>query len=232
LIAPRFSNLLTAGCCTQSGPLRGRGENQMRRTQKRLHTRTSFSFGESELTYRFEHRGSIQERVVDYFELVRSRRHTALRDWSRFQLGSLLAIAGGIAVVAQARLAGFDALTMAWLLPGGLYLSLFLFRQSHFLVLEAAGEPLWIIDDASRQSIVAECDRRRRERLSDIYGQLNLANEGYLEIRKIEWLVTESVLTREQADDQIRMVNGVAIARAEARQASQAVAFEPEAIAV
>jgi hypothetical protein len=78
-------------------------------------------------------------------------------------------------------------------------------------------------------------DRRRRDRIADIYGHLNLANEAYLEIRKIEWLVTESVLTRDEADEQIRIVNGVAIARteaaAEAKDAGARGLFEKEAIA-
>lgn len=206
-------------------------------TQKRLHTRTSFSFGDTELTYAFEHFGSIQERVVDYFELARStaRSHTNLRDWSRFQLGGLLTIAGCFAIITQTRLAGFETAAMLWLAPGSLYLALFMFRRGHFLVMQGAGEPLWIIDDASRHAIVAELDLRRRERLRDIYGQLNLANEAYLEIRKIEWLVEESVFTRDQADDQIRLVQGVTIARAEAAEESRqsaGVLFEREAIAV
>jgi hypothetical protein len=209
----------------------------MRQSQKRLHTRTTFLFGETELTYAFEHLGSIQERVVDYFQLApsTSRTHTSLRHWSRFQLGALLTIAGSIAIVAQIRLAGFDPLAMLWLAPGSVYLALFMLRRGHFLVMQGAGEPLWIIDDASRHAIVAELDRRRRERLLDLYGQLNLANEAYLEIRKIEWLVEESVLTRDQADDQIRIVKGVAIARAEASEAARQPAsgmFEREAIAV
>jgi hypothetical protein len=210
----------------------------MRQTQKRLHTRTMFKYGETELTYAFEHVGSIQERVVDYLEVSRStsRCHTAVRDWSRLQLGALLIIAGILAIVAQTRLVGFDPLAMLWLMPGCIYLALFTFRQGHFLVLQGAGEPLWVIDDASRHSIVAELDRRRRERLHDIYGQLNLANEAYLEIRKIQWLVEESILTRDQADDQIRIVNGVAIARAEASDLSRAAGagglFERESIAV
>jgi hypothetical protein len=209
----------------------------MRQTQKRLHTRTSFSFGETELIYAFEHLGSIQERVVDYFELSpsTSRSHTSLRDWSRLQLGALLTIGGILAIVAQARLAGFNPLAMLWLAPGCVYLALFMLQRGHFLVLQGAGEPLWIIDDASRHSIVAELDRRRRERLFELYGKINLANEAYLEIRKIEWLVEESILTRDQADDQIRIVNGVAIARADASEEARQPAgglFEREAIAV
>lgn len=207
----------------------------MKLTQKRLFTRVSFDFGETDLTYTFDERGATRQLVMDYFELKRSRRHTAQRDWSRFQLGSLLAISGAIAILAQARLVGLNPLAMLWLVPGVAYLGLFLLRQSHFLVVQCGDNPLWIIDDKSRHDIVAELDRRRRERLIDLYGQVNVANEPYLEIRKIEWLVEEAVLTREQADDQIRLVNGLAIARAEAKEEAQQAGgfgmFEREAIA-
>jgi len=208
----------------------------MRLVQKRLSTLTAFSFGDTELTYSFAQRGLVQESVVDYLQLSRSRHHTATRDWSRFQLGALLTIAGCIAIFAHARLAGFNPLSMLCLLPGIAYLCLFMSRQGHFLVARGGGEQLWIIDDASRHAIVAELDRRRRERLHEIYGQLNLANEVYLEIRKIEWLVEESVLTRDQADDQIRIVNRAGIARAEAgNEVLEAGAngfFDREAVAV
>jgi hypothetical protein len=109
-------------------------------------------------------------------------------------------------------------------------------RRGHFLIAQGGGEQLWIIDDASRHAIIAELDRRRRQRLLDIYGQPNLVNEPYLEIRKIVWLVEEYVLTRDQADDQVRIVNGVGIERTEAADGSRGSGtsglFDLEAVAV
>lgn len=207
----------------------------MRRMQKRLSTRTSFAFGETELTYTFAQGTLVKETSFDYLHLPRSRRHIALSDWSRFQLGLLLLIAGAIAIAVEARLSGFHPLELLWLAPGCLLLALFATRQAHFLIIEGGGEALWIIDDKACHEIVAEMDRRRRDRIADIYGHLNLANEAYLEIRKIEWLVTEAVLTRDEADEQIRIVNGVAIARAEAAAEGKDKGlrglFEKEAIA-
>jgi len=203
--------------------------------QKRLSTRTSFAFGETELTYTFAQGTLVKETSFDYLHLPRSRRHIALSDWSRFQLGLLLLIAGAIAIAVEARLSGFHPLELLWLAPGCLLLALFATRQAHFLIIEGGGEALWIIDDKACHEIVAEMDRRRRDRIADIYGHLNLANEAYLEIRKIEWLVTEAVLTRDEADEQIRIVNGVAIARpeaaAEGKDKGQRGLFEKEAIA-
>ena len=43
--------------------------------------------------------------------------------------------------------------------------------------------------------------------VAELYGPLNLANDPQLEIRKIEWLVAQSILTREQADQQIAQVH-------------------------
>lgn len=237
LIAVRISNLLMAGgCCDWSGEEIAGGKIQMRLTQKRLQTRTAFTFGETELTYSFEDRESRQEYVVDYFQLSRTRRHAARRDWSRLQFALVLAAAGATTILTQTLAIGFQPLALLWLSPSALYLALFLFRQTHFLVVQSPEHQLLVIDDRSRQAIVAELDRRRRERIADIYGNINLANEAYLEIRKIEWLVEEAVLTRDQADDQIRTVNGVAIARSAAaqdvRDSGRRTMFEREAIAV
>ncbi len=208
----------------------------MKYEQKRVLARTSFAFGETELRYTFRYGAAAEESSFDYFEVSKGRKHTAVRDWSRFQLGMLLALSGAVAIAAQARLIGFDALSLLWLTPGAVLLALFSFAQTHFVVLQAAGNPVWIIDDKSAHSIVAEIDRRRRDRLADLYGALNLANEPYLEVRKIEWLVAESVFTRDEANNQIARVNAAVAAKAmvieEAAEADSFGMFAREAIAI
>lgn len=206
--------------------------------QKRTGTTASFVFGETQLTYVFRYGASVHEHVVDYFEILRGRKHTAQRDWSRLQLGILLTILGAIALVAQARLTGLSGWSSLWFAPGALYLALFAFFQGHFVTYQAAGNPFWIIDNKRARDIVVEIDRRRRDRLAEIYGPLNLMNDPATEIRKIEWLVGESVLTRDQADDQIARVTAAAAARAAAladtaaEQAGTHDMFRREAIAV
>lgn len=174
--------------------------------------------------------------TFDYFEVARGRKHTAIRDWSRFQLGALLTLMGAIAIAAHSRILGFEAYMLACMIPGMVLLALFAFTRTHFVVMQAGGRPVWIIDDSSGQTIVAEIDRRRRDRLAALYGALNLANEPYLEIRKIEWLVAESVLTRDEADFQIARVTAAAASKVaaadEAAEAEFHGLFAREAIAV
>lgn len=208
----------------------------MKYEQKRVLSRTEFTFGETELRYCYRYGSSSEETTCDYFEVDRSRKHTSVRDWSRFQLGALLVLAGIIAIAAHSRLMGFEAYSLLYLVPGLSLLGVFAFSRTHFVVLQASGKPLWVIDDKSAQTIIAEIDRRRRDRLADLYGALNLANEPYLEIRKIEWLVTESVLTRDEADFQVARVNAAAASKVaavdEAAEAELHSLFAHEAIAV
>ena len=205
-------------------------------TQKRVSARTAFTFGDTQLSYSMRFGATVYEIVADYFQIERNRRHTSRRDWSRFRSGALLSIAGVAAMVAQSMLLGASLWIALWLVPGLTMISLFAFVRGHYLELMADGEAFWIIDNKSTRQIVAELDRRRRDQLAALYGPLNLANEPYLEIRKIEWLVEESVFTREEADLQIGKINALAAAKLEARVAELAIPasglFAREALAI
>lgn len=208
----------------------------MKYHQKRVSARATFAFGDTELMYSFRYGASVHERVIDYFELATGRRHTSQRDWSRFNLGLLLCALGLAALGAQASLMTPSLWSALWLTPGLAMLMLFAFSQGHFIVVQAGGAPVWIIDDKASRQVIAEMDRRRHDRIADLYGTLNLANEPYLEIRKIEWLVLESVLTRDEADRQIAIVEAVAAEKAKDRVESAAGArpafFAREALAI
>lgn len=205
-------------------------------TQKRVSARTAFAFGDTQLSYSMRFGASVHEIVADYFEISRSRRHTSRRDWSRLRSGALFSVAGLAAMTAQAILLGVNPWMALWLVPGLMLIAAFTFFRGHYVELSAAGEPVWIIDNKSTRTIVAEIDRRRRDQLAALYGPLNLANEPYLEIRKINWLVEEAVFTREEADLQIDRIHAFAAAKAEARSeqlsAAGADAFAREALAI
>lgn len=205
-------------------------------TQKRVSARTAFAFGDTQLSYSMRFGESVHEIVADYFQIDRSRRHTSRRDWSRFRSGALLSVAGLVVLIAQFAVFGPVLWGVMWLLPGAAMIALFLFVRGHYLELSAGGDPVWVIDTKSTRTIVAEIDRRRRDQLAELYGPLNLANEPYLEIRKIEWLVEESVFTREEADLQIGKINALAAAKLEARVAELAIPasglFAREALAI
>lgn len=205
-------------------------------TQKRVSVRTQFAFGDTQLSYSMRFGASVHEIVADYFQIARSRRHTSRRDWARFRSGALLSTAGLAAITAQAVILGANPWMALWLVPGLMLIAAFTFFRGHYLELSAAGEPVWIIDNKSTRSIVAEIDRRRRDQLAALYGPLNLANEPYLEIRKINWLVEEAVFTREEADLQIDRIHAFAAAKVEVQAEQLSAAgtgvFAREALAI
>jgi hypothetical protein len=206
----------------------------MKLTQKRVSARTAFTFGDDQLSYSMRFGSSVHAFVVDYFRVDRARRHTARHDWARFRSGVLFSLVGAAAMFAQSALTGPSQWLALWLVPGLILMSLFTFVRGHYVELRADGEALWVIDNGSTASIIAEIDRRRRDQLAEYYGPLNLANEPYLEIRKIEWLVEESVFTREEADLQIGRIHALAEAKADAVAQSHAApgVFAREALAI
>lgn len=204
-------------------------------TQKRVSVRTQFAFGDTQLSYSMRFGASVHEIVADYFQIQRSRRHTARRDWVRLRSGTVFTLAGLTAMTAQLVILGASLWMALWLVPGLALIGAFTFVRGHYLELNADGDAFWIIDNKSTRKIVAEIDRRRRDQLAELYGPLNLANEPYLEVRKINWLVEEAVFTREEADLQIDRIHAFAAAKVEAAEqvsAADTGMFAREALAI
>ncbi len=211
----------------------------MQRQQKRSRAEATFAFGETELSYAFRYGASVHKTVADYFEIAPARKFIAQHDWSAFRFGALVSLLGLTAMAAQTFLSATPALAepplpVLWLAPGLVLLALFAFRPDHFRVFQASGSPVWIIEDSKSHDIIAEIELRRRNRLAEIYGPLNLCNEPHLEIGKIEWLFLESVLTREDADTQIAQVRAAIAEKAAAAEMPTAMPqmFAREAISL
>jgi hypothetical protein len=159
----------------------------------------------------------------------------ARHDWSRFRFGLLLSLVGVAAMASQTYVDGAHAAAWFWLAPAALAFAGFVFSRNHFRVFQASGSPVWIIEGDDSIEIIAEIQRRRRNRIKEVYGPLNLSNEPELEINKIEWLVLEAVFTREQADKQIALLQAAIAEKAAvaAEATTGATAWFPrEAIAV
>lgn len=178
----------------------------MRKQQTRANVEATFAFGETELNYSLRYGSSVREVVTDYFEIIPQRKFVARRDWSKLWFGALLTLVAVAAVAAQTYVEGAQMFTALWFAPALVVLTGFVFVRDHFRVFQASGEPILILEGSDASGIIAEIQLRRRDRIAQVYGQINYANEPELEINKIEWLVLESVFTREEADKQIAMV--------------------------
>lgn len=179
----------------------------MKKQQTRTSIEATFEFGETDLVYSLRCGSSVTEVITDYFEIIPQRKFVARRDWSQFWFATLLTLVGGAAVAGQTYIDGATPLTALWFAPALIVLAGFIFVRNHFRVFQASGEPIWIIEGSDASDIISEIELRRRDRIAQVYGPINLANEPELEINKIEWLVLEAVFTREEADKQIALVH-------------------------
>lgn len=206
----------------------------MKKQQTRANVEATFEFGETELIYSLRYGASVCKVVTDYFEIIPQRKFVARRDWSQFWFGALLTLIAAAAVAAQTYVQGAQPLSALWFAPSVAVLVGFLFVRNHFRVFQASGEPIWIAEGSDAGGIIAEIELRRRDRIAQVYGPINYANEPELEINKIEWLVLESVFTRDQADKQIAMVKAHVDEKAAAAEQRDAVLqiFPRETIAI
>lgn len=192
----------------------------MKKIQNGSRAKATFVFGETGLTYAFQYGASVCETDADYFEIKPARKFTSRRDWTQLYYGMAMGAAGIAAIAGHAYLFGATPLLALWLVPSAFLLTLFLIRPDHFRTLPTNTNPLWILEDRQATDIIAEIDLRRRDRLAEIYGETNLANATHLEINKIEWLVTEAVFTRDQADREIARIHAHLAEKAAAENAA------------
>lgn len=206
----------------------------MKKQQKRTNIETTFEFGETDLVYTFRYRSSVCEVVTDYFEIVPQRKFVARRDWSQFGFGALLTSIASAAVAAETYVHGVQPLSALWFAPALMVMVSFLFVRNHIRVFQASGQPIWIIEGSDSGAIIAEIELRRRDRIAQVYGAINYANEPELEFNKIEWLVLESVFTRDQANDQIAALKAHIAVKAAAVQSHDEIMqnFTREALAI
>lgn len=171
--------------------------------QKRMATTTEFSFDERSLHYVVEDNSGRIEFEIDYAEIPFKRRQVFQRNnWLRnvgliwcvigaFELG--LALAGGGALSGK----GF------WILIGIGCLAVYRATWTAYTVFDTREGSIWVIRNAQHDEIVGLIESRRRERILTAFGRLDLDNDPEREVQKIEWLVREKVLARDEADRQI-----------------------------
>lgn len=183
----------------------------MNRTQqKRFATTASFQFDDACLEYGVADNSGERQVVIDYAKLpLKSRRVFEKNIWLR-NVGlvwcALGALALGAALISGEGLRGSGF----WLILGFGCLAVFKATQTRYTVFDTEEGSIWIVEDAQHGEIVAELMKRRRDRLVNLYGALNLANGPEQEVQKVEWLVQQQALSREEADTKIREIRAQA----------------------
>ena len=183
----------------------------MKFEQRRLSTRTSFEFGDTELTYSVRDRSGERDFVKDYAEIPLGKRRVFDRnEWLR-NVGLLWCLIGIANIGLGLYSNQFSLWSGFWLVIGSGCLAFYAFSKKSFTVIDVDGGPVFILEDKQFPTILAEIETRRKTRLYNLYGALNLENDPDNERGKIEWLVRQKVLSREEADLQLAQLRtGVA----------------------
>lgn len=178
----------------------------MKFAQKRLGTNISFDFADTELTHAIRDKTGERDAVIDYAEITLGKRRVfETKEWYR-NVGVLWCIIGLASIGFDLYNGSLGVLSGFWLVIGGGCLIYYFATKTSYTVIETQNGALWIMEDKQHPQIVAEIEKRRKARLLDLYGALNLDNDADQELAKIEWLVKQKVLTRAEADLQAAQI--------------------------
>lgn len=175
-------------------------------TQKRLGTNISFEFADTELTHAIRDKSGERDSTTDYAEIgLNKRRVFETKEWYR-NVGILWCIIGVASVAFDLYNGNLGVLSGFWLVIGSGCLIYYFVTKTSYTVIDTEQGSLWVIEDKQQPQIVSEIEKRRKARLHDLYGALNLENDADRELARIEWLVKQKVLTRQEADLQIAQI--------------------------
>lgn len=174
--------------------------------QKRLGTNISFDFAETEVTHAIRDKSGERDAVIDYADIgLGKRRVFDNKDWYR-NVGVLWCIIGVASIGFDLYNGSLGVLSGFWLVIGTGCLIYYFATKTSYTVIETQNASLWVMEDRQHPSIVAEIENRRKARLYNLYGALNLDNDADQELAKIEWLVKQKVITRAEADLQAAQI--------------------------
>lgn len=174
--------------------------------QKRLGTNISFDFAATELTHTIHDKSGERDFTTDYAEIgLGKRRVFENKEWFR-NVGALWCIIGVASIGIDIYNGTLGLWSGFWLVIGAGCLIYYFASKTAYTVIETQNGSLWVIEDKQQSQIVSEIEKRRKDRLYDLYGALNLDNDADQELAKIEWLVKQKVLTRAEADLQVAQI--------------------------
>lgn len=81
-------------------------------------------------------------------------------------------------------------------------------RKQHIAMIEIQTKrgKVQIIKDGQERKILEEIENHRKNRIIDLYGEIDFSNDPDAEIRKFEWLRDSDYITAEQAENAIKEI--------------------------
>lgn len=163
--------------------------------QKKFGNEHTFDFGENEVNFAFKDRSGSGDVDIDYGAIPeKTSTQIERNEWLR-NVGLLWLLIGGFqvtfALLNDRPLSG----TGFWVLVGSICLAAYKWRQVRYTVFNTDQGSLFIIDDARHDQIVEELVSRKRERLLQLYGEIDPSNDAARETEKFRWLHKRGVIS-------------------------------------
>jgi hypothetical protein len=190
----------------------------MKITQRRFTNRTEFDFGDESFEYKVKESNGSRSFTVDYLEFTRGSGTLEERNpWWR-NAGLLWVVIGIVQMVMTYSQRGVFRPSF-WFLLGLACLGVYKLSSAAYSVHDTSEGKLYVLRGREHDRILEELDARRKKRLRDLHGDVNLSNGPEREVAKFKWLADQGAITKDERDQKIAEV--VALFRSDSAESGQ-----------
>ncbi|HXI87299.1 MAG TPA: hypothetical protein VNH64_07560 [Parvularculaceae bacterium] len=177
--------------------------------QKKGGVRTSFNFLKDKLEYAAHDGNTSVEFSVGYGDILLTK-HLRRRNFIRMISFGAVALLLGVGNIVHDGITGEIADryigSIVWCLIGAALITYALIRRVELTIFDTRRGRIVIANDSQCDEILAKLKDSRAKWFIERFGAINPNNPPDQEIAKIEWLVQQEALSREEADKLIRSV--------------------------
>ena len=181
----------------------------MKIKQNKRSTEIVFTFNDESFNYAYEDKSGSEDLDINYASLPKkSAIQIEENEWLR-SVGYLWC-ALGIFTICYALFAGNPLKgTGFWFLIGLACVIWVRVTKIKYTVLRTPQGNVFIIQNKNHDEIINTLTARKIEQLLDWHGEINMNNDPDEEKNKFQWLVSQHVLTQEQADEKIALIEQI-----------------------
>ena len=174
--------------------------------QKKLSNKTAFVFKDNYLSYSLKDKQGSGDFDIRYTDFPKKpSEYIEQNEWLR-NVGAIWLLMGSYIVFQKMYNTGVFPGINIWMILGALCLIWFFVGITKFSLFTTEKTHVFVIKDKNHDQIVSEILNRRKEKYLELYGDINPENEIQYEIDKFKWLEEEGILTPEEVDQKIALL--------------------------
>lgn len=177
--------------------------------QTKFGNQHTFEFHENEVNFAFKDKSGSGDVDIDYVLIPEKTSIQIERnEWLR-NVGALWLLIGAFqvtfALLNDKPLSG----TGFWVLVGSVCLAAYKWRQVKYTVFRTDQGSLFVLDDKNHDEILKELVSRKRNRLLQLYGEVDPSNDAAQEAEKFRWLHKRGVISDDVLSSRIAEIQRI-----------------------